>query len=89
MVYFEGTLLVGCADGGMRLIQVQNGTQFESKPSLWPSVNNKSSPGLSSINITRTTASCGKAKYICCSGGEDGSVALFELKRAAPSSVSS
>ena len=85
-MYSEGVLLVGCADGGLRLIPVKDGTQFESKPSLWPAVNNKNSPGISSINITYTKADGGTAKCICCSGGEDGSVALFELKKVVRSS---
>lgn len=79
--YSEGILLVGCADGGLRLIPVRNGTQFEGKPSLWPALNNKNSPGVSSINITYSTGKDGKTKCICCSGAEDGSIALFEMKR--------
>ena len=86
LVYSEGILLVGCADGGLRLIPVRNGVQFDSKPSLWNAVNNKNSPGISSINITFTTGTDGAGRCICCSGGEDGSVALFELKRILRSS---
>jgi hypothetical protein len=83
--YSEGILLVGCADGGLRLIPVHNGTKFEGKPSLWPAVNNKNSPGISSINITYTKVD-GQMKCICSSGGEDGSIALFELQRVVRSS---
>ena len=81
LVYSEGILLVGCADGGLRLIPVGDGTQFQGKPSLWPAVNNKNSPGISSVNVTYTTGRDGVMRCICCSGAEDGSVALFELKR--------
>lgn len=84
LVYSEGILLVGCADGGLRLIPIQNGTEFESKPSMWPAICGKSSPGVSSINITYTMSSGyggDTAKCICCAGAEDGSVALFELNR--------
>ncbi|CAB9510437.1 Lipopolysaccharide-responsive and beige-like anchor protein [Seminavis robusta] len=80
LVYSEGILLVGCADGGLRLIPVSNGTKFDGKPSLWPAVNNRNSPGISSINVTYAQVE-GRMMCICCTGAEDGSVALFELKR--------
>ena len=104
MVYSEegGFLLIGCFDGGLRLVPVNSrpggddknnasGFYFDSKPTLWKAVNNKDSPGICSISISHTTAppsrgeASGKRKCICCTGGEDGSVALFELKLA-PSS---
>lgn len=74
----EGFLLVGCADGGLRLIPVREGAYFHAKPTLWPAVNDKSAPGISSIAYT-STASGGR--FVCCTGGEDGSIALFELKQ--------
>lgn len=80
-------MLVGCADGGLRLIPVRDGRHFDSKPSLWNGVNSKDSPGISSINITYIIGSDGTEKCICCSGGEDGSVALFELKKVIRSSL--
>ena len=80
LVYSEGILLIGCADGGLRLIPVRNGTDFESKPSLWPGICGKSSPGISSINVTYTTLD-GAMKCIACAGGEDGSFVLFELNQ--------
>lgn len=83
LVYAEGILLVGCSDGGLRLIPIRDGTYFTSDLSLWPSVNNKSSPGLTSVNLsimgmkTSDSGSC-----VCCTGGEDGSIAIFEIKKA-------
>jgi factor associated with neutral sphingomyelinase activation len=84
LVYSDGFLLVGCADGGLRLIPVREGAYFDSKPTLWNAVNNKSSPGISSISVTYTGAANNNepGKCLCCTGGEDGSIALFELKRA-------
>jgi factor associated with neutral sphingomyelinase activation len=79
LVYSEGILLVGCSDGGLRLIPVRDGGHFDSKPTLWNAVNNKSSPGISTISIAYEMI---QNRCICCTGGEDGSVALFELKRA-------
>ena len=52
LVYAEGILLVGCSDGGLRLIPIHDGTHFTPDLSLWPSVNNKSSPGLTSVNLS-------------------------------------
>lgn len=80
--YAENILLVGCADGGLRLIPTRGGSQFTSDLSLWPAVNNKSSPGISSVGMSIVATPDGTGKCICCTGAEDGSVALFELKRA-------
>mmetsp|Transcript_4395 Transcript_4395/g.12138 ORF Transcript_4395/g.12138 Transcript_4395/m.12138 type:complete len:1379 (-) Transcript_4395:1280-5416(-) len=107
LVYSEGVLLVGCSDGGLRLVPVTyrrgdagvNGFFFDSKPTLWKAVNSKSAPGICSISITYTTTmskSTGadgqqhqaKKRCICCTGAEDGSVALFELKIAPSASPS-
>jgi hypothetical protein len=75
---------VGCADGGLRLIPIRDGAYFTSDLSLWPAVNNKSSPGLTSISIYFVGNPVGSSgRCICCTGAEDGSVALFELKKAA------
>lgn len=104
MVYSEGVLLVGCCDGGLRLVPVQYrrggpnnvlGFFFDSKPTLWKGVNSKASPGICSISVAYTTASSStgetqsdnikrRKRCICCTGAEDGSVALFELKLATP-----
>lgn len=83
IVYAEGILLVGCSDGGLRLIPIRDGTYFTSDLSLWPKVNNKSSPGLTSVNISIAgTTKDDSGRCVCCTGGEDGSIAIFEIKRA-------
>jgi factor associated with neutral sphingomyelinase activation len=74
----EGNLLLGCADGALRLIPVRDRAYFDSKPTLWPAVNNKSSPGISSISVAYVD---GTKNCICCTGAEDGSVALFEINK--------
>ena len=76
MRYSNGVLLVGCSDGGLRLIPVRPGSSFGTKPTLWSAVNHKGSPGISCISVTYMDARC-----ICCTGGEDGSILIFELKR--------
>ena len=81
LVYAENILLVGCADGGLRLIPIRDGTYFTPDLSLWPSVNNKSSPGLTSVNLSIMKKD-DSVTCICCTGGEDGSIAIFEIKRA-------
>lgn len=81
VLYTEGVLLAGCADGGLRLIPVREGVYFDSKPILWKALNNtKTSPGISSISLTYYKRN-GEHKCVCCIGGEDGSVVLFELKK--------
>jgi len=83
LAYSENILLVGCSDGGLRLIPTREGAQFTTDLSLWPSVNNKSAPGLSCLSMSFVgNPADGSGKCICCTGAEDGSVALFELKRA-------
>lgn len=81
LAYADGFLLIGCADGGLRLIPVRDGSHFE-KPTLWNAVNNKASPGISSIAVTVKPGEGGKS-FLCSTGGDDGSIALFELKRIA------
>jgi hypothetical protein len=84
LAYAENLLLIGCADGGLRLIPIRDGAYFTSDLSLWHAVNNKSSPGISSVSLSFVSGNMadGSAKCICCTGAEDGSVALFELKKA-------
>ena len=82
LVYSDGLLLVGCADGGLRVITIQDGFNFGAKPTLWNSILDSSSPGISCISVAYGGDEKRKEnKYICCAGGEDGSVALFELSR--------
>jgi WD40 repeat protein len=85
LTYSEGVLLIGCADGGLRLIPIRDGAYFTSELSLWPAVNNKSSPGLTSVTVSFSGNSAnGTGRCICCTGAEDGSIAIFELKRVVP-----
>lgn len=74
--YAHGTLLVGCADGGLRLLPIRDGASFDGKPTLWNAVNGLSSPGLccSSIGFHQ-------GRFLCATGADDGSVAIFELKK--------
>mmetsp|Transcript_15163 Transcript_15163/g.41945 ORF Transcript_15163/g.41945 Transcript_15163/m.41945 type:complete len:102 (-) Transcript_15163:49-354(-) len=85
LTYSEGILLIGCADGGLRLIQVRGDGSFSTNPTLWKAVNNsKTSPGITSITLAYIGNFIeGSAKCICCTGAEDGSVAMFELKNGA------
>lgn len=77
MQYYRGYLLLGCADGGLRLVPLKGSTTFEGKPTLWKAIHNKkTAPGISSISIVD-----GDVKTICATGAEDGSVLLFDLTR--------
>ncbi|GAX12243.1 hypothetical protein FisN_1Hh173 [Fistulifera solaris] len=84
LAYADGFILVGCADGGLRLIPLRQGCYFEAKPTLWPAVNNKSSPAISNISLSYTIPANkdDEVRCVCCTGGADGSVALFELRKA-------
>jgi WD40 repeat protein len=82
LVYTCDVVLVGCSDGGLRLIPLTEGYQFHSQPTLWKSVNNKAAPGISCISVaTNYRENKSKDQVLCCTGGEDGTVALFELKK--------
>jgi len=76
MAYSEGILLVGCADGGLRLIPFGEGGYFEARPTLFPALHGKQASGITCISMAFTTSQC-----MCATGAEDGSVALFELKQ--------
>ncbi|KAG7359797.1 Beige/BEACH domain containing protein [Nitzschia inconspicua] len=86
LVHSYGILLIGCSDGGLRLIPIRDGAYFTSDLSLWPNVNNTNSPGLTSVSLSfMGMSNNGSGKCICCTGAEDGSIAIFELKRASRS----
>jgi WD40 repeat protein len=85
LVHADGHLWLGSSDGALRLIPVREGGYFD-KPTLWTAVNHKASPGITSISVTplpksTTGASANVTDFVCCTGGEDGSVALFELRK--------
>jgi WD40 repeat protein len=72
--YAQDTLLVGCADGGLRLLPIRDGASFDGKPTLWNAVNGLTSPGLVCCSI-----GFHDGRFLCSTGAEDGSVATFEL----------
>lgn len=76
MAFAEGILLVGCSDGGLRLIPLGDEAYFETRPTLFPSLHGKQSSGITCISMAFTSSQC-----MCATGAEDGSVAVFELKR--------
>ena len=76
MAYSEGILLVGCNDGGLRLIPLGEGAYFKARPTLFPALHGKTASGISCISMAFTSNQC-----LCATGSEDGSVAVFELKR--------
>jgi hypothetical protein len=90
LVHSDGHLWVGSADGALRMIPIRDGGYFD-KPTLWNAVNHKSSPGITSISVATMPASPSRdandpnttadSVYVCCTGGEDGSVALFQLHK--------
>lgn len=77
--YAKSIVLAGCSDGGLRLLPLGRDGSFGGPPTLWPEAVNKESSGITSVSVTTNPKDQG---YMCCCGGEDGSIALFELKRA-------
>lgn len=73
------TLIVGCADGGLRLLPIRDGASFDGKPTLWNAVNGKTSPALTCSSVGHGH----DGRLLCSTGAADGSVAVFELKKAA------
>ena len=74
----EQVLLLGCADGGLRLIALRDGAHFDTKPTLWTAENNKASPGITSVSVMEEV----DMKCICCTAGSDGSIAIFEIHKS-------
>ncbi|GKY94072.1 hypothetical protein MPSEU_000373700 [Mayamaea pseudoterrestris] len=77
----QRVVLLGCSDGGLRLIGLRDGAHFDSRPTLWTKVNNKTAPGITSMSVVNVGVADPR-KCLCCTGGADGSIALFELQRA-------
>jgi hypothetical protein len=75
-------LLVGCSDGGLRLIQLSDEAVFEVSPVLWNAVNGKASPSISCISISTALDDRRERYYYCATGAENGSIVLCELKEA-------
>eukprot|EP00560_Eucampia_antarctica_P007765 CAMPEP_0197827114 /NCGR_PEP_ID=MMETSP1437-20131217/3976_1 /TAXON_ID=49252 ORGANISM="Eucampia antarctica, Strain CCMP1452" /NCGR_SAMPLE_ID=MMETSP1437 /ASSEMBLY_ACC=CAM_ASM_001096 /LENGTH=137 /DNA_ID=CAMNT_0043427847 /DNA_START=140 /DNA_END=553 /DNA_ORIENTATION=- len=78
-------LFVGCADGGIRLVPLGEGAHFDYNPRLWRSVNGSKSPSITSITAVENSGSVeysSKRKFMCATGGEDGSVNLFSIEEA-------
>lgn len=73
----ESVLLVGCRDGGLRMLSIRRGA-FVSKPTLWNAVNGKSAPGLTCVSIIFSGT---EGRCICSVGAEDGSMVVFEINR--------
>jgi factor associated with neutral sphingomyelinase activation len=81
LLYMDDILLVGCADGGLRLIRMRSAVHFDSKPILWTALNNRTTcPSIGAISMVHTRHN-NESMYFCCTGAEDGSVALFQLRK--------
>lgn len=79
-------VLVGCADGGLRLLQIDDNGCFDPKPRVWERVNGKTGPGISSVCMDKRSSAnvntnTNRKSILCASGGDDGSIALWELKQ--------
>lgn len=76
----KSSVIVGCADGGLRVIAMERRAFFDSKPKCWKSVNGKNSPSISSLSMCCSYGEETKKKRWCATGADDGSVALYEMQ---------
>ena len=73
-------LFVGCADGCLRYVTVNDGGHFDRQESkLFDAVNGTSSPGITSLSIVSSNSQ--NPRHTIISGGDDGSVALYLVER--------
>lgn len=76
-------VLVGCADGGLRLLPLVNGSKFNQgqRPTLWNNVHGSQERGKRSASITCCSLIPTRNNtWLGTTGAEDGSLVLFELK---------
>jgi len=77
----NGDIFAGCADGGLRLVPVGEGGHFDYNPRTWTAVNGTNSPGLTSLSATAMKTSTPTERiFMCATGAEDGTVALFQIR---------
>ena len=79
----EENLIVGCADGGLRMIPIGEGAHFDTSPQPWKDVNGNAAPSLTSISASRIRENSHHGRiYMCATGAEDGSISIFQLTEA-------
>lgn len=75
-------ILVGCADGGLRLLHMDHNGYIDTHPKLWEKLNGISSPGITCICADESTGlDPNEFSLHGVSGGVDGSITLFQLRR--------
>ena len=78
----DDAVLVGCSDGGLRLLHMDTDGHLDPTPKVWEKLSGKSSPGLSCVCIANpTNGHTEQDCFDCVVGGEDGSLTAFQLKR--------
>jgi len=77
----DGDVFAGCADGGLRVLPVGKGGNFDYNPRTWMAVNGPSSPGITSLSVVRQNDTDGGKSFMCVTGCEDGTAALLEINQ--------
>ena len=65
------------------MIPLGDGAHFDYNPRLWKAVNGNNAPGLTSLSVVidyNSISSSQERTFMCASGSEDGTVALYEMK---------
>jgi len=88
----NNTVVVGCEDGGIRLTSFGTDGHLDYQPRIFSSANGPNCPAITSIHCanflldnTEPTSKNSKSsggnrmKYLCCTGGKDGTVSVFHL----------
>jgi len=78
----DDAILVGCTDGGLRLLQINNSGCLDPHPKVWENINGVSSPAITCVCADLSIGIKSQSEgFYCISGGEDGSISLLQLKR--------
>jgi len=78
-------IFAGCQDGGLRVISSVDGGHMDFEPRLFKSVNSKKSdsPPITCLSVVKVDSQPSVTeRYMCATGGKDGSVALSYLEES-------
>ena len=73
----HNNVLLGCEDGGVRILKVEDGGHLDFQPMIFPSIGGFNSSPLSSIH----TVVKGN-DILCVAGSKDGTVTVFNIIEA-------
>jgi len=78
LAIFDNIIFAGCGDGGFRLIEYSAEANFDYDPRVWHGLN---STGLTCISIVNMSEEIRGRAFRCVTGGEDGSITIFDINQ--------